>query len=482
VQQYRTSLLDGTPLADVRTLQFSTYVTGDTNEQPGYLKLDLDTDHNGSYDRSLFYYPANNGTVQRGIWQDWATEAGKWSIDGDSGPAGAYTLAHWIAQFDGATVIGREDGVNGAGCGLPECGGLAFQVGGADSNVGGAYYLDRLLVGTTHNSAVATQSLYDLEPVRPTISISGPSTAGESSGQQVYTVTLSQPSDQTVTVDVDATGGTATRGTDYTATRQTVTFVPGDTQQTFSLNVTPDTIDENDETVVVSLLDSTVGIVSQNNSSVTTTIVDDDAAPVVSVSGGSVLEPDSGLTTSQTFTARLSAASAKTVSVHYATRSGTASVTDYVATSGTLTFAPGTTVKTVGVVIRPDTVVEKDEYFSLDLTSPVNATVGTGSAIGSIRNDDHTAVSLLATATTTGHKVNVTVTTAEAQSGQLVQIYQVVGTQNVLLQSYHLSSAGRIGATTLSHVFTAGQHVTLFAKVTTPGGAFLSAQHTVTVR
>jgi hypothetical protein len=480
VQQYRTSLLDGTRLADVRSLQFSTYVTGGVDEQPGYLKLDLDTDHDGTYDRSLFYFPANNGTVQRDTWQTWVADEGKWNADGDSGPAEAYSLAHWIAQYDGATVLGRADGVNANGCGLPECGGLAFQVGGSDTNTGGSYYLDRLLVGVTANSSVATQTLYDLEPVRPTVSVSGPSHVGETAGQQLYAVTLSRPSDQTVTVVVDAAGGTATRGTDYSATRQTITFVPGDTEQTFAVTVNADAVDEFDETYTVSLMDATVGILSNNSSSVTTAILDDDAAPSLRVSAASVLEPDTGLTTKAVFPVRLSAASQKPVSVHFATRAGTALTSDYVGASGTVTFAPGQTARNVAVTIRPDTVVERNETFSLLLSAPVNATIATASAIGTIRNDD-TAVVAFGAAAASGHRISVAVSTKERQSGQVVKIIQVIGTRRVVLQTYRLTSTGVLARTTMSHVFTRGQHVTLFARVVTPGGSFDSVRRTVTV-
>jgi hypothetical protein len=483
VQQYRTSLLDGTALADLRSLQFSTYETGGTDEQPGYLKLDLDTDHNGTYDRSLFYYPANNGTqqsVQQSTWQTWDASAGNWNIDGDGGPGEAFSLAHWIATYDGAKVIGRTDGVDGGGCGLPECGGLAFQVGGSDSNSGGDYYLDRLLIGTTNNSSVATQTLYDLEPVRPTISISGPGTVAETNDAHLYSISLDRPSDQTVTVFVTAGGGTATKGTDYTVTPRTITFVPGDTEQTFAVTTKADTLDEANETYVVGLLGSTVGIISETSSTVTTAIADDDAPPVANLTGASVLEPDSGTTTAATFVVRLSAASGKTVSVHYATRNGTAVLSDYVARSGTLTFAPGETARIIRVFIRPDTVVEPNETFSVVLSSPVNVTLGTASAVGVIRNDDHAWIGFAARAVA-NHKIAVAVSSYEYQSGQTAQIWQVVGTKYVLLQSFRLSSTGKLPLTTLSRTFTRGQHVTLFARVVTPGGAFSSARSTVTV-
>jgi Ca2+-binding RTX toxin-like protein len=56
--------------------------------------------------------------------------------------------------------------------------------------------------------------------------------------------------------------------------------------------------------------------------------------------------------------------------------------------TGSLTFAPGETYKTVVVNAVGDTAVEQDEGFSVALTGASGATVGTGSARGMILNDD----------------------------------------------------------------------------------------------
>lgn len=75
----------------------------------------------------------------------------------------------------------------------------------------------------------------------------------------------------------------------------------------------------------------------------------------------------------------------QTVTVNYATADGTATAgSDYTATSGTLTFAPGVTTQTVGVPIIGDNFAEPDETFSLNLTAPVNAVLSDGQGIGTI--------------------------------------------------------------------------------------------------
>jgi len=75
-------------------------------------------------------------------------------------------------------------------------------------------------------------------------------------------------------------------------------------------------------------------------------------------------------------TVTLSAASGQTITVNYSTADGTALAgSDYTASSGTLTFAPGQTSKTVTVTVLGDTVVEGTESFTLNLSGATNATL-----------------------------------------------------------------------------------------------------------
>lgn len=94
---------------------------------------------------------------------------------------------------------------------------------------------------------------------------------------------------------------------------------------------------------------------------------------------------------SAVFTVTLSRASTTPVSVVYGTTDGTATAgTDYQAVSGTLTFAPGETQKTIAVSILGDTDIEPDEGFHLNLTTPQGATLDRTQAVGTILNDDST--------------------------------------------------------------------------------------------
>src|SRR5207253_727032 len=60
------------------------------------------------------------------------------------------------------------------------------------------------------------------------------------------------------------------------------------------------------------------------------------------------------------------------------------------ATSGTLTFAPSVTSKTITVFVNGDIGVEPDEIFTVELTLPTNVVIFTGTGIGTILNDDVT--------------------------------------------------------------------------------------------
>ncbi len=80
--------------------------------------------------------------------------------------------------------------------------------------------------------------------------------------------------------------------------------------------------------------------------------------PTITISDGNALEG-----TNATFTVALSNPFTSSISVSYATATGTAGATDFTAATGMLTFAPGETQKTVLIFAKTDTKLETDEYF-----------------------------------------------------------------------------------------------------------------------
>ncbi|MBP2233200.1 endoglucanase [Azospirillum agricola] len=99
------------------------------------------------------------------------------------------------------------------------------------------------------------------------------------------------------------------------------------------------------------------------------------------------------------FTVKLNEAATDTVTVKYATADGTAKAgSDYTATNGTLTFAPGETEKTVTVKVLSDGAAEGGENFSLVLSNAAKATLADATGTGTITDSSATA-SAAATAT-----------------------------------------------------------------------------------
>jgi hypothetical protein len=226
----------------------------------------------------------------------------------------------------------------------------------------------------------------------PAISIANASlTEGNSgSANMTFNVTLSTPSEQPITVNFTTVDGSAVAGSDFTASSGVLTFAPGTTTQTIDVPILGDTLSENDETFTVAL--NTASNATITNSSGTGTIVNDDAVVSVSIGDVSQAEGNSG-TANFAFTVTLSAASEQTVTVNYTTVDGTAVAgTDYTATSGTVTFAPGVTTQTINVPVSGDLTKEATETFSVALSSPVNASLGTATGTGTIVDDDNAPV------------------------------------------------------------------------------------------
>jgi hypothetical protein len=113
--------------------------------------------------------------------------------------------------------------------------------------------------------------------------------------------------------------------------------------------------------------------------------------PRISISDVTKKEGNGKKTTLFTFTVTLSAACDQPVTMSYRTVDGTATSAsgDYIAKIGTLTFAPGETVKTITIEVKGDNKREANETFYLDLFGlSTNALFTRNRGIGTILNDD----------------------------------------------------------------------------------------------
>src|SRR5205085_795976 len=212
----------------------------------------------------------------------------------------------------------------------------------------------------TNDLIVDSQGIGTMLHNEPRISINNVSKLegnGNKTTQFIFTVSLSVAYDQAVTVNYATADGTATAGSDYTAKSGTLTFNPGDPlTQTVTVLVNGDTTYEANETFFVNLSGATNATLADGQG--LGTILNDDAQPTLAINDVSLAEGSSG-TTTFTFTVTLSNASYHTVTLNYATANGTATAgSDYVSKSGTLTFNPGETTKTISISVNGDKTKE----------------------------------------------------------------------------------------------------------------------------
>ena len=180
----------------------------------------------------------------------------------------------------------------------------------------------------------------------------------------------------------------------------------GDTTAVVTIPTTNDMVDESNGAITLTILDPDPELYGSNAHSyevfgagtflensgwtnvATVEVLDDDVAGF-SIADASADEADGSLQ----FTVTLPGSTFET-SVDWATKDDAAGDDpategkDYAAASGTLTFAPGDTSKTLTVTLNDDDVKEKDETFTIQLDNPVNAALTDATAIGTIDDDD----------------------------------------------------------------------------------------------
>jgi hypothetical protein len=224
----------------------------------------------------------------------------------------------------------------------------------------------------------------------PTLSIAGTSQPERNSGTtpHTFTVNLSGSSQYPVTVNYATANGTAIAGSDYTASSGTLTFLPGETSNTITVNTFSDNDYEPDETLTLSLSNPTGATIS--TATATGTILNDDQRPTMQISSVTQIEANKNTLSIFSFIVSLSHANdTETITVNYTTANGTAIAgSDYTASSGTLTFLPGETSKAIAVNVTGDRLFEPNETFTVTLSNAINASITTATATGTITNDD----------------------------------------------------------------------------------------------
>ena len=290
-----------------------------------------------------------------------------------------FTTSDW-ATPQTVSVVALDDGIAG-GAGSQDV--IAHQVSGGD-------YGSVTVPDISTSIEDTTKAFVYLEGGQ----------ASESDGHVEFTVTV-RPILRTtpVLVRYATVDGTAIAGSDYTRDVETgqnykILNIPaGQSRATIRIPITDDQVYESAAKTF------TLQLTNHNNKATldgsatsltaTGTIADDDPKPVVSVAGpaGEVSYVSENLKDPVTFTLTLIGQSAGDVTVDYATgeaglldlftaRQGPAGATeneDYAGTSGTVTFTPGQTTKTVTVQVTNDDVSEDTEFFGFKISNPQGA-------------------------------------------------------------------------------------------------------------
>ena len=306
--------------------------------------------------------------------------------------AGSSALSSWTVEFDttasitniwNATIVshvGNHYVVSNAAYNGQVAAGQSASFGFQANGSGGT-----AVSGFMINGVAAGGGSPPPPPTLPTLSVTDASVMEGNSGTQdlAFTVSLSAASTTPVTVAYATANGTATAGSDYTAATGTLTFAAGQTSQVVHVKVTGDTTYEANETLTLALSNASGATVAHGTA--TGTILNDDASPSVSISNASFAEGSAASPGHGSFTVSLSSASGLPVTVHYGTQDGTAVAgKDYVAQSGTLTFAPGQTQQTIQVAGTGATIAAT-ESFNIVLSSPSGATIAQGTGAGTIQ-------------------------------------------------------------------------------------------------
>jgi Ca2+-binding RTX toxin-like protein len=239
------------------------------------------------------------------------------------------------------------------------------------------------VIGTT---TAVTGTITNDDTPTITLAVTPTSVTEDGTTNLVYTFTRTGPTTSTLTVNYGITG--TADATDYTGatpgTGKTITFAAGSATTTLTIDPTADTTIEANDTIALTLATGT-GYTVGTTAAVTGTITNDDSS-LLSINNVTVVE---GLDTNAYLIVNLNNPINQTVSFNYTTTALTATAnSDYTTSTGTLTIAPNSTLATISIPILNDNTNESNEFFTVTLSNPVNATLNPNASIGEVMISD----------------------------------------------------------------------------------------------
>jgi hypothetical protein len=240
---------------------------------------------------------------------------------------------------------------------------------------------------------VIPQSQLYTTPYKPGTFLMGSNslTVRENAGTVAVRIDRVGGSDGYATISYNTVDLSAAPDLDFTALNTNVTFLPGETSKTINVAILDDPLIETNEEFGVAL-GQAAGAGLGGRRTVGVTILDDDAGVAVFNLANATAQVNEGAAAGTvSLTVQRSGDTTVAASVGYTTTNGTATATDYTATTGTINFAANEVSKTIVIPITNDNLTEVNETFTVTIDNPTAGRLGTRtSTVVTIADDDVT--------------------------------------------------------------------------------------------
>ncbi len=177
----------------------------------------------------------------------------------------------------------------------------------------------------------------------------------------------------TIQVNYSTSDGTAFNGVNYTTTTNTLTFLPGQTFQSFQIPISYDPQITGNLVFYVTLYPQAgSGVQAITPSTATVTVLDDDVGLALATSTASIVKAN----TNAVISVLRTGSEAGTVSVNYTANTGSAAPNvEYVPVTGVLTFLSGQASNSFVVPIINDNQIDGDQTVNISLSNPTNGAI-----------------------------------------------------------------------------------------------------------